>query len=71
MTTIPTELLQVIAEAGEHPVRLVHPQTDRVYILVPDPRKENETNVEDISSMEYLIDELDPEDWVDASRYGL
>ena len=71
MTTIPTELLQVIAAAGDHPVRLVHPQTDRVYLLVPDPRKENETDVEEVASMEYLIDELDPEDWVDASRYGL
>jgi hypothetical protein len=71
VATIPAELLPAIAEAGEHPLRLVHPQTDRVYLLVPDPRKDNETDAEDVSSMEYLIDELDPEDWVDASRYGL
>ena len=36
MTTLPTELQDIVEQSGDTPMRLVDPRTKRVYVLIAD-----------------------------------
>ena len=81
MIALTPEQCRAVRSAGETFVRLEDPETRRTYVLVdsevfdrysnlfePDPHEDPDQIVRD---MEPLLSNLDPEDWEDASRYGL
>ena len=76
MTTVTPELRRAIEQAGDVPVRLEDPETNRSYILIRAEDYERLTRLiaaddDAAESMERSLAELEPEDWEDASNYGL
>jgi hypothetical protein len=71
---LPDDLRQVVSEHGNAPIYLVDEASKASYVLLPAEQYERlKARVGDIEadSMYRLLAEISPEDWEDASNYGI
>jgi hypothetical protein len=63
---------EAISKTTESPPTILNPQTQEVYVLLPQELYERLKGVldeDDVRHMAPLLADLDPEDWEDANAY--